>query len=49
MDKHIRFAFTGAGSSYGSHGYVEVKAVAVDQDRKNEEPLYESMDGEWTL
>ena len=49
VDKHIRFALTGAGSSYESHGYVEVKAVAVDQDRKNEEPLYESMDGESAL
>ena len=49
VDKHIRFALTGAGSSDESRGYVDVRAVAVDQDRKNEEPLYESMDGESVL
>ena len=49
MDKHIRFALTGAGSSDESRECVEVRAVAVDHDRKNEEPLYESMDGESAL
>ena len=29
MDKHIRFAVTGASSSAESYGYLEVRAVAV--------------------
>ena len=49
MDKHIRFALTGAGSSAESCGYLEVRAVAAQQDTKNEKLLYDSMDGESAL
>ena len=51
VDKHIGFALTGAGRSAESCEYLEVGAVAVQlqQDRKNEEPLYESVDGEAAL
>ena len=39
MDKHIRFALTCAGSSAESCRYLEVRAVAAQQDRKNDELL----------
>ena len=51
MDKHIGFALTGADRSVESRGYVEVGAGTDQwqQNRKNEQPLYESVDGESAL
>ena len=49
MDKHIRFAFTGAGSNAGLSVYEEMGTVAVQNNEKNDGPLYESMDGESAL
>ncbi len=47
--KYIRFALIGAGSSAASYAYEEVGTTADQNNIKNEEPLYESMDGESAL